>query len=362
MLDKMPAPTFRTAVGGYNKDDINNYIRETNASFLASSKEYEDRIHDLSTSVAERDRTIAELKKKLSAADGEELSRLRLKNGELSDALASVGEENRRSGERIKELERELAELRDAEAEEAEEEPVPEEKQKAEAYDKVSAQIGRILLDARENAESVIAAAQSEADEIRAQARDELETARSEADGLRRDAEEDCRRTKEKLRNVGTAFGCSVDDMAKRIEREVGLVIGNVCGMLRSAADGADEEISELSHKLGVECESMLDSALRSAKRDVASATGIPADELHAVRRGELCEDRIREDRPREDRPHENRPRDERSREQGRTDGQRTVPSREDRARAEARREEQRRAAQRHDQGFRSVFSQREKK
>ena len=34
MLDKMPAPTFRTAVGGYNKDDINNYIRETNASFL----------------------------------------------------------------------------------------------------------------------------------------------------------------------------------------------------------------------------------------------------------------------------------------------------------------------------------------
>lgn len=352
MLDKMPAPTFRTAVGGYNKDDINNYIRETNASFLASSKEYEDRIHDLSTSVAERDRTIAELKKKLSAADGEELSKLRLKNGELSDALASVGEENRRSGERIKELERELAELRAAEAEEAEEEPVPEEKQKAEAYDKVSAQIGRILLDARENAESVIAAAQSEADEIRAQARDELETARSEADGLRRDAEEDCRRTKEKLRNVGTAFGCSVDDMAKRIEREVGLVIGNVCGMLRSAADGADEEISELSHKLGVECESMLDSALRSAKRDVASATGISADELHAVRRGEL----------REDRPHENRPRDERSREQGRTDGQRTVPSREDRARAEARREEQRRAAQRQDQGFRSVFSQREKK
>lgn len=347
MLDKMPAPTFRTAVGGYNKDDINNYIRETNASFLASSKEYEDRIHDLSTSVAERDRTIAELKKKLSAADSEELSRLRLKNGELSDALASVGEENRRSGERIKELERELAELRAAEAEDAEEEPVPEEKQKAEAYDKVSAQIGRILLDARENAESVIAAAQSEADEIRAQARDELEAARSEADGMRRDVEEDCRRTKEKLRNVGTAFGCSVDDMANRIEREVGLVIGNVCGMLRSAADGADEEISELSHKLGVECESMLDSALRSAKRDVASATGIPADELHAVRRSEMREDR---------------PRDERSREQGRTDGQRIVPSREDRARAEARREEQRRTAQRQDQGFRSVFSQREKK
>lgn len=352
MLDKMPAPTFRTAVGGYNKDDINNYIRETNASFLASSKEYEDRIHDLSTSVAERDRTIAELKKKLSTADSGELSRLRLKNGELSDALASVGEENRRSGERIKELERELAELRAAEAEEAEEEPVPEEKQKAEAYDKVSAQIGRILLDARENAESVIAAAQSEADEIRAQARDELEAARSEADGMRRDVEEDCRRTKEKLRNVGTAFGCSVDDMAKRIEREVGLVIGNVCGMLRSAADGADEEISELSHKLGVECESMLDSALRSAKRDVASATGIPADELHAVRRSEMREDRMREDRPR----------DERSREQGRTDGQRIVPSREDRARAEARREEQRRTAQRQDQGFRSVFSQREKK
>ena len=65
MLDKMPAPTFRTAVGGYNKDDINNYIRETNASFLASSKEHEDRIHDLSTAVAERARLIAELKEKL---------------------------------------------------------------------------------------------------------------------------------------------------------------------------------------------------------------------------------------------------------------------------------------------------------
>ena len=74
MLDKMPAPTFRTAVGGYNKDDINNYIRETNASFLASSKEHEDRIHDLSTAVAERDRLIAELKEKLAAVDDAEIT------------------------------------------------------------------------------------------------------------------------------------------------------------------------------------------------------------------------------------------------------------------------------------------------
>ena len=76
---------------------------------------------------------------------------------------------------------------------------VPGEKQKAEAYDKVSAQIGRILLDARENAESVVAAAQNEAEAVRVEARDELARARDDADGLRRDAEEDCRRTQEKL-------------------------------------------------------------------------------------------------------------------------------------------------------------------
>ena len=252
----------------------------------------------------------------------------------------------------INSLRQELTELRSAEAQiGAENESVPGEKQKAEAYDKVSAQIGRILLDARENAESVVAAAQNEAEAIRAEARDELARARDDADGLRRDAEEDCRRTQEKLRNVGAAFGCSVDDMAKRIEREVGLVIGNVCGMLRSAVNGADEEISELSHRLGTECENLLDSALRSAKHDVANATGIPAEELHAIRRGDSREDRVRADR-----------REDRVRDAARNDLQRSMPSREDRARAEARREEQRRTVQRQEPGFRSVFSQREKK
>ena len=178
-----------------------------------------------------------------------------------------------------------------------------------------------------------------------------LARARDDADGLRRDAEEDCRRTQEKLRNVGAAFGCSVDDMAKRIEREVGLVIGNVCGMLRSAVNGADEEISELSHRLGTECENLLDSALRSAKHDVANATGIPAEELHAIRRGDSREDRVRGDR-----------REDRVRDAARNDLQRSMPSREDRARAEVRREEQRRTVQRQEPGFRSVFSQREKK
>ena len=352
MLDKMPAPTFRTAVGGYNKDDINNYIRETNASFLASSKEHEDRIHDLSTAVAERDRLIAELKEKLAAVDDAEITDLRRQNSVLSESLTEARSENTRSANMINSLRQELTELRSAEAQiGAENESVPGDKQKAEAYDKVSAQIGRILLDARENAESVVAAAQNEAEAIRAEARDELARSRDDADGLRRDAEEDCRRTQEKLRNVGAAFGCSVDDMAKRIEREVGLVIGNVCGMLRSAVNGADEEISELSHRLGTECENLLDSALRSAKHDVANATGIPAEELHAIRRGDSREDRVRGDR-----------REDRVRDAARNDLQRSMPSREDRARAEARREEQRRTVQRQEPGFRSVFSQREKK
>ena len=295
---------------------------------------------------------IAELKEKLAAVDDAEITDLRRQNSALSESLTEARSENTRCANMINSLRQELTELRSAEAEIGEEnEPVPGEKQKAEAYDKVSAQIGRILLDARENAESVVAAAQNEAEAIRAEARDELAHARDDADGLRRDAEEDCRRTQEKLRNVGAAFGCSGDDMAKRIEREVGLVIGNVCGMLRSAVNGADEEISELSHRLGTECENLLDSALRSAKHDVANATGIPAEELHVVRRGDSREDRVRGDR-----------REDRVRDAARNDLQRSMPSREDRARAEARREEQRRAVQRQEPGFRSVFSQREKK
>ena len=145
MLDKMPAPTFRTAVGGYNKDDINNYIRETNASFLASSKEHEDRIHDLSTAVAERDRLIAELKEKLAAVDDAEITDLRRQNSVLSESLTEARSENTRSANMINSLRQELTELRSAEAQiGAENESVPGEKQKAEAYDKVSAQIGRI--------------------------------------------------------------------------------------------------------------------------------------------------------------------------------------------------------------------------
>lgn len=331
MLDKMPAPSFRTSVGGYNKDDINNYIRETNASFLASSKEYEERIRELRTTVAQRDRTIAELREKLDGADGKEVAELLRRNSELSDALSHLGEENHRAQERIEALERENAALKAAEANAPETESAVQERLKAEAYDKVSAQIGRIMLEARENAESVIADAQSEADVLREEAQNCLSQARTESDELRRKTEEDCRRAQERLKNIGTAFGCSVDDMAGKIEHEVGRVIGDVCGLLRSAAAGADDEISGLSHKLGSECGKILENALRNAKREASSVTGAPAEDDHVLRRDG-------------------------------TGRPRTEQLREDRTRTEQHRDDFRRSAARPDSVSRNGFLQREKK
>ena len=66
MSQKINNPSFRTSVRGYNKDDINKYIKELNGNFVFATRDYEDKIRALKSDVSEKEQIIAKLQKELS--------------------------------------------------------------------------------------------------------------------------------------------------------------------------------------------------------------------------------------------------------------------------------------------------------
>ena len=88
--------------------------------------------------------------------------------------------------------------------------------------------------------------------------------------------------------------------MAKRIEREVRLghrqCLRYASQRCQRGRRGDKRAVAQARHRMRKICSTRL---LRSAKHDVANATGIPAEELHAIRRGDSREDRVRGDRRR---------------------------------------------------------------
>lgn len=133
---------FRKSVGGYNKQDVNEYIE----SF---SRRYEKNEQDLKKTIEAQKGKIAELEaacKKDGESDriiaelNERLDLLKSENEELSSA-------NNKLGVRVSELEKE-AELN------------KEAYEKSGIYDKVSDQIGSMIINANAKAESIIGEAE----------------------------------------------------------------------------------------------------------------------------------------------------------------------------------------------------------
>ena len=146
---------FRGAIGGYNKEDVNNYIEEISRKYSANLSELEKKADRLerkinaleeeaeeraqaeqnNVSKSEYDEKIAELNLAIDALKSENEALIRERD-ELADKLSSLTEESESRDELF---------------------------EKSAKYDQVSAQIGSMIVSANARAESIVTEAEIKA-------------------------------------------------------------------------------------------------------------------------------------------------------------------------------------------------------
>lgn len=280
MAGKENMPTFRTAIGGYNKEDINNYIREINADFLTATREFEDRINSLEKAVRERDDNLSELKKEIDLLSADKkaaeeadalVTALRERCETMAEEVAKLKEDKLASDLREEASARRIEELQGIIDELRQQEEDGELSHKAEMYDKMSGQLGRVMLDARENAGEIVAQAQKNAAAVRAEAETALSEAEGEAERIIKGAESERACTEDKLRRLKVEFGRSAAEIAENIGEEYCTLIRDMCEKLQGLSDDVRDETQKFMGKLESECNSKLDEIVKKTEIGVCN-------------------------------------------------------------------------------------------
>lgn len=145
---------FRSAIGGYNREDVNKYIIEINRELEAKDtalKESEKNASDALSRVSALESEADTLKADKIALEGVQAS--------LREALDQLKEENAALKESLAAVQREAARLAALEAASSEDD-------KSQKYDRISAQIGDIMISANTSADAIVAAANDHAAKI----------------------------------------------------------------------------------------------------------------------------------------------------------------------------------------------------
>lgn len=154
-------PTFRTSMGGYNKQDVNEYIASLSESFEHQKTEYEKKIAQISVISEELQEKVDSFTKSDS---GENTS------NELYMANSLIAEQQQTLEKRLDELKEKdmkLAEYDEKIASlEAELEKFKESEEKLSEYDRMSKKMGEILIKAASSAEQITAEAEKKAADI----------------------------------------------------------------------------------------------------------------------------------------------------------------------------------------------------
>ena len=164
---------FRSAIGGYNREDVNRYILDLNREFADKEKQAVD---DLAAAESRLAEAVADLQKAKDAAAAESTAltaELDAARAELSSLQAKLAG----AEETLSSLRREL-----------DERPVLSAADKSEKYDQISAQIGDIMISASTSADAIVAAANEQAAKIISETEDEANYIRARlsdaADGM----------------------------------------------------------------------------------------------------------------------------------------------------------------------------------
>jgi len=167
---------FRSAISGYNRDDVNRYILEMNREFEGKEEGYRKQTDEL--------RSLAEEKEQQILQASEQITELQRTREEAEHIIAALREQNDQLKAQKEMLNEKVlkAELRADTAEEKlcntkeqllqlkndiTQSPVNSDAdEKSKKYDQISAQIGDIMIGASSSAEKIIAAANTEAGRI----------------------------------------------------------------------------------------------------------------------------------------------------------------------------------------------------
>ncbi len=303
MSQKISNPSFRTSVRGYNKDDINKYIKELNGNFVFATRDYEDKIRALKSVVSDKEQIIARLQKELSdcrhelakaVSDKQELpaesdtekpeenakisesealiSALRERCEDMLGRLKTLGDEKIKAEVRASEAQTRVRQLEAKLLSASELQKLPEDDDlihKAEMYDKISSQIGRIMIDARENSDIIISDAKNRAKKIHEDSEEVLRRADAEAKLIKEQAENEllrCRKNAEEyLRSLSGTFASVSAGAAKQVGTKYGELVSLICVQLHDAADKAARQSDELAEVLMKDCSSELETAVKKA-------------------------------------------------------------------------------------------------
>ncbi len=151
---------FRKSMGGYNRDDVNGYIESLSSKYYYAESEYRRKIDDL-------EKKLKELEEKVKKADefsSTELKGLKEENEKGNLLIGKLNDKIDELSTRNNELEQENASLKSNKEElESIKESCSEAYEKSNMYDKVSEQIGSMIVSANAKAEGIISEAELKA-------------------------------------------------------------------------------------------------------------------------------------------------------------------------------------------------------
>ena len=224
---------FRSALGGFNRDDVNGYIEKLNAEF------------------AERERVA---KKKLEASE-EKCAALESAKTQFEQSLLRISEleDEAKQRESVIAGYLETIEEQSAKSEELEASKVASESEiselsarieslseaicKSEKYDDISAQIGDIILSAKSTAEDIISRAEKDAAAKRAKADEQIENAAASFNARAATAAYSIKSQMKKLAQDSYA---SIAEKAA----ETSDLLRNLAAHISSASDSLGEKLS----------------------------------------------------------------------------------------------------------------------
>ncbi len=273
-MDNSKKVAFRSSIGGYNREDVHQYILKADSAAaereqsLREEAETARRSADAAAAEAQSEREkaarlesdLVQLKERLAAVQGE-LDAARKE-------LESAAERQKDDAARIASLEEQLQKRDTQSAEETE--------QKSKKYDRISAQIGDIMINANTTADSIIATATRRAANIVTETEEEAVAIRSHLSQT----------TDEALERLSTVLHASTDRC-----------VGEMIGMLSQMREQADLLIGDFSSQTSTleskiaEHQSAVTEALDSALNELDEKYGIRPEKAEQPEKSDKKED-----------------------------------------------------------------------
>ena len=227
---------FRESFRGYRKEDVNEYITETNLRFANKEKEYKDKICALTEKVESGDSRLCTENKKLLEqletlkSENEFLLR---KNGELHIMLEKA-EKSAKEAIEAKEAEFNASQLK---------QNSDRSDNKEENVEGIATKVGNVLVIAQLNADKMIAEAKVEAEKIKKEAEESamktVRAANAKADAIISSMN---KKVKEMSDNYLSQFGAIVSEIKDDFYR--------ITENARDKADGLKKDIFEMKKEV----------------------------------------------------------------------------------------------------------------